>query len=74
MAGVSRKSFLARTLRSLYDGVDAPMEGRLYSTVAATVAAILAGADIVRVHEVRPTVEAARVIDALLAQPQGHPG
>jgi dihydropteroate synthase len=66
LAGVSRKSFLARTLRPLYGGADAPMEARLYSTLAATVAAILAGADIVRVHDVRPAVEAARIADALL--------
>ncbi len=59
LAGASRKSFLARTLRPLYGGADAPMEDRLYSTLAATVAAILAGADIVRVHDVRPAVEAA---------------
>jgi dihydropteroate synthase len=67
LAGVSRKSFLARTLRPLYGGVDAPMEARLHATIAATTAAILAGADIVRVHDVRPAVEAARIADALLA-------
>jgi dihydropteroate synthase len=67
LAGVSRKSFLARTLRPLYGGADAPMENRLYSTLAATVAAILAGASIVRVHDVRPAVEAARIADAVLA-------
>jgi dihydropteroate synthase len=66
LAGVSRKSFLARTLRPLYGGADAPMEARLYSTLAGTVAAILAGANIVRVHDVRPAVEAARIADALL--------
>jgi dihydropteroate synthase len=66
LAGVSRKSFLARTLRPLYGGADAPMENRLYSTLAATVGAILAGASIVRVHDVRPAVEAARIADALL--------
>ena len=72
LAGVSRKSFLARTLRPLYGGVDAPMYGRLYPTLAATVAAILAGADLVRVHDVRAGVEAARIADAILAAtPQG---
>ncbi len=74
LAGVSRKSFLARTLRPLYGGADAPVEDRLYSTLAATVAAILAGADIVRVHDVRPAVEAARIADAVLASAQGVPG
>jgi dihydropteroate synthase len=66
LAGVSRKSFLARTLGPLYGGTDAPMEKRLHATVAATTAAILAGADIVRVHDVRPAVEAARIADVLL--------
>ncbi|QNI31258.1 dihydropteroate synthase [Alloacidobacterium dinghuense] len=72
LAGVSRKSFLARTLRALHGGADAPMEDRLYSTLAATTAAILAGADIVRVHDVRPAVEAARIADALLASVSPH--
>ena len=66
LAGVSRKSFLARTLAALYGGADAPMEKRLHATIAATTAAILAGADIVRVHDVRPAVEAARIADVLL--------
>jgi dihydropteroate synthase len=66
LAGVSRKSFLARTLRDLYGDADAPMEARLNATVAATTAAILAGADIVRVHDVRPAAEAARIADAIL--------
>jgi dihydropteroate synthase len=35
--------------------------------VAALVAAILHGASIVRVHAVRPSAEAARIADALLA-------
>ncbi len=75
MAGVSRKSFLARTLRPLYGGVDAPIDGRLYPTLAATVAAILAGANVVRVHDVRAAVEAARIADAILAAtPPDPPG
>jgi dihydropteroate synthase len=74
LAGVSRKSFLARTLRPIYGGEDAPMEGRLYPTLAATVAAILGGAHLVRVHDVRAALEAARIADAVLAAlptPQG---
>ena len=73
VAGVSRKSFLARTLRPFFSGEDAPMSARLYPTLAATVAAILAGADVVRVHDVRPAVEAARIADAILAaNPASH--
>jgi dihydropteroate synthase len=67
LAGLSRKSFLVRTLKSVYSGSDAPMEARLHATLAATTAAILAGADIVRAHDVRPAVEAARIADAILA-------
>lgn len=73
LAGVSRKSFLARTLRTLYAGSDAPMHDRLYSTLSATVAAILAGADLVRVHDVRPALEAARIADAVLASAPSSP-
>jgi dihydropteroate synthase len=43
------------------------MDARLHATVAATVAAVLAGADIVRVHDVRPAVEAVRIADEILA-------
>ena len=46
---------------------DAPVTARGNATIAATVAAILAGAHIVRVHEVRPAAEAARIADAILS-------
>ena len=39
---------------------------RLHATLAATVAAALAGAHIVRVHDVRPAVEALAIADAIL--------
>jgi dihydropteroate synthase len=67
LAGVSRKSFLGRTLAPLHGGSDAPVEARETASVAALVAAILHGASIVRVHAVRPAVEAARIADAVLA-------
>ena len=67
LAGVSRKSFLGRTLAPLHGGDDAPVEARETASVAALVAAILHGASIVRVHSVRPAVEAARIADAVLA-------
>ncbi len=66
LSGVSRKSFLARTLAPLYGGVDVPAAGRGNATLAAVTASILAGADVVRVHEVRPAVEAAAIADAVL--------
>jgi dihydropteroate synthase len=67
LAGVSRKSFLGRTLAPLHGGNDAPPESRETAGVAAQVAAILHGASIVRVHAVRQAVEAARIADAVLA-------
>src|SRR5450631_4055391 len=65
LAGVSRKSFLGRTLAELYDGVDLPADARGNASIAAMVASILAGADLVRVHDVKPAVEAARIADAV---------
>lgn len=66
LAGVSRKSFLGRTLAGSA-GAEVPMQQRGNATLAATTAAILAGASIVRVHEVRSAVEAAAIADAILA-------
>lgn len=67
LAGVSRKSFLGRALADLHNGSDVPVSARGNATLAATTAAILNGAHIVRVHDVRPAVEAARIADAILA-------
>jgi dihydropteroate synthase len=68
LAGVSRKSFLGRTLAPLYAGKTAPIDARETASVAAMVAAILNGASIVRVHSVRASVEAALVADQLQRQ------
>ncbi len=64
LAGTSRKSFIGRTLAQ--SGKDAPPEARLYGTLSAEVALILKGAHIIRTHDVKATVEAARVADAIL--------
>ncbi len=66
LAGLSRKSFLGRTLAPLYGGDDAPAEARETASVAGLVAAILHGASVVRVHRVRAAVEAARIADGVL--------
>ncbi|HZD47419.1 MAG TPA: dihydropteroate synthase [Silvibacterium sp.] len=66
LAGVSRKSFLGRRLAEFHGGSDAPVSERGNASIAATAAAILAGAHIVRVHDVRPAAEAARIADAIL--------
>ncbi len=67
LACLSRKSFLGHTLAPLFAGNDAPVDARENASLAAMTAAILNGASIVRVHQVRPAVEAARVADAILA-------
>ena len=67
LAGLSRKSFLGHTLAPLFGGKDAPVDARASASLAVMTAAILNGASIVRVHEVRPAVEAARIADAILA-------
>ena len=67
LAGISRKSFLGHTLAPLHGGMSAPVDARENASLAAMVAAILHGASMVRVHNVRPAVEAARIADAILA-------
>lgn len=59
LIGPSRKSFIGRLL----DG--APVSERLYGTMATVTAAVLKGAHIVRVHDVRAAVETVRVADAI---------
>ncbi len=66
LAGVSRKSFLGRTLAPLHEGQAAPVRARETANLAAMVAAILHGASVVRVHDVLPAVEAARIADAVM--------
>jgi len=64
LAGTSRKSFIGRTLAK--DGKDAPTSDRLFGTLASQTALILKGAHILRTHDVKAAVEAARVADAIL--------
>jgi dihydropteroate synthase len=65
LAGVSRKSFIGRILAR--GGKDAEVAERLYGTLAAETGLILKGAHIIRTHDVRFAVEAARVADAMVA-------
>jgi dihydropteroate synthase len=64
LAGVFRKSFIGHTLAS--NGIDAPPHERLYGSLAAMTTAILKGAHIVRVHDVKAAVQAAKIADAVL--------
>jgi dihydropteroate synthase len=59
LIGVSRKAFIGKILNS------AAPEERLEGSLAAAVAAAFSGANIVRVHDVRETVRALRVTDAI---------
>ena len=65
LSGTSRKSFIGRTLSR--EGKDAPPEQRLYGTLATIVISALAGAHMVRVHDVKPAVEGVKVTDAILS-------
>jgi len=61
MIGTSRKSFIGKLLDN------APVEDRLSGTIASTVAAVMKGAHIVRVHDVKQAVHAVRIFDAMRA-------
>jgi len=63
LVGVSRKSFVGRVLAR--NGTDAPVDKRLYGTLAAETALILKGAHIIRTHDVRACVHAARMADVV---------
>ena len=59
LLGTSRKSTLGRVL-------DLPADQRLEGTLATTALAIASGVDVVRVHDVRENVRAARIADAVV--------
>ncbi|HEU4481180.1 MAG TPA: dihydropteroate synthase, partial [Actinomycetota bacterium] len=59
LIGTSRKSFIGAVL-------DLDEDERLEGTIATVVAAVLAGARIVRVHDVEPVVRAIRMTEAIM--------
>jgi dihydropteroate synthase len=61
LVGTSRKSFVGHLLGG------APVNKRIHGTMASVAAAVLRGASIVRVHDVRAAVETVRIIDAIKA-------
>jgi dihydropteroate synthase len=61
LVGTSRKSFVGHLLGG------APVNKRVHGTMASVAAAVLRGASIVRVHDVRAAVETVKVIDAIRA-------
>ncbi len=60
LVGASRKSFLGRVTAD--EGVPAPADDRLEASLATAVWAVDQGAAMVRVHDVRPTVHALRLL------------
>jgi dihydropteroate synthase len=64
VSGTSRKSFIGRTVAR---GGQAPApDRRLYGTLASVTASILAGAHVIRVHDVLAASEAAAVADEIV--------
>lgn len=61
LVGLSRKSMIGHLLN---EAAPALVEDRLYGSLAAAVIAARSGARILRVHEVKPTVEAMKVVSA----------
>ncbi|RJO66200.1 MAG: dihydropteroate synthase [Myxococcales bacterium] len=59
IVGPSRKSFIGKVL-------DLPLDDRLEGTLAAVAVAVMNGANMVRVHDVRPAVRVCRMCDAFL--------
>jgi dihydropteroate synthase len=59
LVGMSRKSMIGQLL-------DVPLEARLHGSVAAAVMAALQGAQLIRVHDVRATVEALKIVEAVV--------
>jgi len=64
LIGTSRKSFIGRILAG-EGGTPAPVEDRLYGTIATITAAVLKGAHIVRVHDVKAAAETIRVSESI---------
>ncbi len=60
LIGTSRKSFIGKMLDN------APASERVHGTMASITAAILNGAHIVRVHDVKAAVETVRLADAII--------
>lgn len=58
LLGASRKSVIGKTL-------NLPVAERLEGTLATTVAGVVGGADVIRVHDIDPNLKAARMGDAI---------
>ncbi|MFW5973366.1 MAG: dihydropteroate synthase, partial [Bacteroidota bacterium] len=67
LVGISRKSTIGKLLAA--DGEMRPTHERLFGTLGATSVAALAGASIIRTHDVGPTVDFLRVLKAAAFEP-----
>ena len=67
LIGTSRKSFIGRILAD-EAGDAAPLDRRMYGSMASIAAAVMKGANIVRVHDVKAAIETVKVIDAILGK------
>jgi dihydropteroate synthase len=67
LVGLSRKGFLGDAVKPVQPKKQDIVEARRVATVAGNVAAVLAGAHILRVHDVQAAREAVAVADAVLA-------
>lgn len=65
LVGISRKSFLNVILKNLLTKRDIPPKERLFATLGATAYAVLNGAHIVRVHDIRETAEFLTILDVI---------
>ncbi len=61
LVGPSRKAFIGKTLNM-------PVEERLFGTAGAAAVAILNGADIIRVHDVKPMIEVAEIVQQCITR------
>ncbi len=72
LVGLSRKGFLGDAVRPLQRKNLALGEARRVATVAGNVTAILAGAHVLRVHDLQAAREAAAVADAVVNEDSGE--
>jgi len=59
LVGLSRKSVLGQV-------VGLSVDERMHASIAASVVSVMKGANIVRVHDVKPTVDALKIVSAVM--------
>ena len=64
LIGTSRKSFIGRLLAD-ESGTPAPAEARLHGTLATITTAVLKGAQLIRVHDVKAAADTIRIVEAI---------